>query len=250
MRTAALSRFFLVIAIVVLCSAVDVPSVWADPVTITSGLLQIGRAGPRGGFNVSGDDGFVLNAIILGRFVTTACSPQGCRPGTIFNMSILAGEGSGQTVGEIPPAFTLGTSSGAIVNGTQFGRPTERPPVFPPPLGLTGSLRFTVPPIVLPSSATGSNAFGAPFVMNGHVTGFAISDVNARSPLFDVSLVGHGTAFADFELSGGSDRFEADSFSFSFDGAPAATPEPATLGLFGTGLVNLIARARRNRRRP
>jgi hypothetical protein len=116
-------------------------------------------------------------------------------------------------------------------------------------LGLTGSLRFDVSPVVLPST---NNFVTAPFVFNGHATGFAIQDVGARVPLFDVDLVGQGTASVEFDhfiFGRGDDvigRF--DEFGYFFAAAPAATPEPATLALFGTGLVGLIARARTKRR--
>jgi PEP-CTERM motif-containing protein len=91
------------------------------------------------------------------------------------------------------------------------------------------------------------NPFSVPFAFNGHVVGFRSTDVDARTPLFDVTLTGRGTAFSDFEQER-SGVFTSDIFRFTFEATPAATPEPATLALLGTGLFGLFAHARRSQR--
>jgi len=74
-----------------------------------------------------------------------------------------------------------------------------------------------------------------------------MTDEAARTPLFDVTLAGHGRGFSDFEQES-SGVFTSDIFRFTFEATPPAVPEPATLVLFGTGLFGVIARARPKRR--
>jgi len=249
-----LTRSLRVLVIATLCSTGSVLTLWADPITVTSGHFDFGR-GPafEASFTFSGTDGFFLNAfaVPISDFSQT-CRPTGCRPGDILNMSLRAGAESGRTPTRLPPAFTVGTSSGAIVNGTEFARAPVFP-TFPGPLGLAGSLRFDAPSIVLPSSELAAledpNPFSAPFAFSGHVAGFSIADVDARTPLFNVDLLGQGRVFIDFESGLVDGVFREGVTHFVFAAAPAATPEPTTLALFGTGLVSLIARARSTRRR-
>jgi len=251
MTSALLARSVRAFAFAISFSAAAVSSLWADPVTVTSGQLQFGRGGPDALFTFSGTDGFFLQANVVPITLVSPLCPSGCRPGNIVNLSLLAGAASGHPPQNIPlpPAFTLGTGQAAIVNGTVFGTPGAL--TFPGALGLAGSLRFDVPSIVLPSSELfeGPNPFSAPFVFNGNVTGFAIADVDARAPLFSAGLVGQGTAFIDFETGLVNGVFLEGVGHYVFAAAPAATPEPMTLGLLATGLVGVITRAR-PRRRP
>jgi hypothetical protein len=241
------TRWCRVVAVALACSTVLVANSSADPVTVTSGHFQFGRA-PTAGFTFSGPDGFFLDAgLVPVGFVMQTCAATGCRPGDVVNLSTVAGAGSGGNRDRrLPATFTLGTASSATVNGTEFAT-GENNGSFLGNVGLAGSFRFDTPPFVLrvvPPSQ--SSPFTAPFVFNGHVTGFRMTDDAARTPLFDVTLTGHGTGFSDFEeeLSG---VFKSDIFRFTFEATPAV-PEPATLALFGTGLFGLIARARPKRR--
>jgi hypothetical protein len=203
-------------------------------------------------FTFAGPDGFFLDAVLVPvGVVTQTCAATGCRLGDGFNLSTVAGAGSGgNTDRRLLATFTLGTAFSATVNGTEFAI-GENNGSFLGNVGLAGSFRFDTPPFVLPSSGVVSpgqpSPFTAPFAFNFHVTGFRMTDDAARTPLFDVTLTGHGTGLSDFEQKPNG-VFTSDIFRFTFEATPAATPEPATLALFGTGLFGLIARARPKRR--
>jgi hypothetical protein len=137
--------------------------------------------------------------------------------------------------------FTLGTSPGAMINGTEFGDLSQ----FGPQLGLAGTMRFDAPVLVLPPLESFRSS-SAPFVFTAQVMGFALDDVDARTPLFTVALVGQGTALLEFfDLRNGS-LFEP-YVTYTFAAAPAPVPEPGTLLLVATALAGLAA-GRRQRR--
>jgi hypothetical protein len=74
------------------------------------------------------------------------------------------------------------------------------------------------------------------------VTGFAADDLDGRTPLFTVALAGQGTAsllFEDVDLASGTWQAPVTTYTF------AATPEPTSLVLLGTGIVALCARGRK-----
>lgn len=238
MAESVLSRSLGVVGLAACCLGGSAATASADPIVVTSGQFDIGR-GPSH-FTLSGSDGFVLVAFdVPTAFASPSCAATGCRAGSTFDPSVVAGAASGVRADlPLPPAFTLGAASSAVVNGTVFAPPVDFPASFPGPLGLAGSLHFDASPFVVPDTAT---FFRSPFVFSGHVTGFDIGDVDARHPLFDVDLAGRGTALVDFE-----DR----TTRLFFETTPAATPEPATLLLLGTALAGVAARSRRTFQRP
>jgi len=144
--------------------------------------------------------------------------------------------------GEPLSTFTLGFSTGAVINGTEFLRPFGLRLESPQ---LAGTLRFDAPAVVLPSLE--GVVFGvtvtAPFVFNGVVTGFPRGDLDALVPLFQVALTGQGLANVSFARLDG--LYVRPDVTYSF----AATPEPTTLALLAMGFVGLVARARTKRRR-
>jgi hypothetical protein len=122
---ALLTRSRRMLGLAALCSVTSVPRLWADPVTVTSGRFVVPWDDPTN-FQFAGTDGLFLGGV----FSLMASSPhrtcfQGCAPGTFVDMSAVAG-------GESPfMRFTLGTSTGAVINGTEFVTPSQ------PATGLT-----------------------------------------------------------------------------------------------------------------
>jgi PEP-CTERM motif len=228
-----LTRSLRVLTIAILCWVSSVASIWADSIVVTSGQFRT-DVNEATGFQFFGADGFVLGGIfpLLPTTPRLVCPLAGCAPGTIVNMSTVAGGESAET------PFTLGLSTGAIINGTEFVRPFGTAGDAP---RLAGTLRFDAPTIAV------ADGF-APFVFNGLVSGFAHNDVEARTPLFQVALTGQGTARLGFEDFDNIDLLGS-FVTYTFAAAPAATPEPTTLVLFGTAVAGLVQRARKQRRR-
>jgi PEP-CTERM motif-containing protein len=230
MTTGVLIRSLRMLAIGALFATSSVTSLSEEPIIVTSGQFQVGFDNPTF-FRFFGTDGFTLSGI----FIQTLSSPQqtcvpGCAPGAAVNMSAVAGGESAVT------PFPLGFSTGAVINGTEFLRPFGLQAESPL---LAGTLRFDAPVVVLPN-------FTAPFVFNGQVTGFAHDDLDARMPLFDVALVGQGTARLTFEdFFEGTFREPVATYTFA---ATPAVPEPTTILLLGTGLAVVGLRRWRERR--
>lgn len=233
MKSASVASSLRVLVIATLCWASSVASVRADPIVVTSGQFATAVNEPTF-YQFFGADGFVLGGI----FPLLATSPalicptvSGCAPGTTVNMTTVAGG---------DPMPFLGLATGAIINGTEFVTPFGLAAAAP---RLLGTLRFDAPTIAV------ADGF-APFVFNGVVTAFAHDDLDARTPLFQETLTGQGTARLSFEDFDSNGALSGSFVTYTFAAAPVtATPEPSTLLLLATGVICVVRRARTNRRR-
>ena len=108
---------------------------------------------------------------------------------------------------------------------------------------MTGALNFTGS-VVLPPDFVNDHPVSVPFTMQGQLQGFIACDPAApftpcQPPVFDITVIGSGIASANFQF------FGTRSVSYAF---AEPVPEPATLGLFGVGVLAL--NAVRKRRQP
>ena len=163
-----------------------------------------------------------------------------------------------------PPSFRLMTSSGQLFEAEGFRvnwpatcffecSPGEAIPLsITPTTQFDGSMVFftdgveTFPVMNLaisaPSVTVGSDPdepngpFGVmyrrPFTFAGQLTGFASED-RSGAPLFDLTLVGNGTATLRMDKENGLFSFS----SLDYDFAAAPVPEPGTLLLAATGVA-------------
>jgi hypothetical protein len=228
--SAPVTRSLRIFIIATLCWASAVASLWADSIVVTSGQFATSVNEPTG-YQFFGADGLVLGGIfpVLPTWPRLVCPTlTGCAPGTTVNMSTVAGGN---------PTHDLGVATGAVVNGTEFVRPFGLPADAP---RLQGTFRFDAPTIAVADRV-------APFVFNGMVSGFAHDDLDGRTPLFQLSLTGRGTARLNFEDFDSNADLSGSSVTYTFAAAPAPTPEPMTLLLLGTAVVGLAHRVRRSR---
>jgi len=195
---------------------------YADPIVVTSGKAVVAWDDPSY-FTISGDEGFTL----AGLFVRVPSSPQqlcfaGCAPGTRVDFSGVFGG---------PQDGSLGVATAATVDGITYS-------TFPPNVDLTGSLVFDAPTVVLPALTARDHAtLTAPFMFHGHVAGFARSEPD--SALFEIDLIGSGTAEVHFVTSGM--LYAQPEVVYAF--APASpVPEPASALFLATGMAALGVR--------
>ncbi len=206
----------------------------ADTLAVTSGQVIVAWDDPP--FLRLQGEGLHL----FSGFFSVPESPQqtcfsGCVPGTIVNLSAVMGGG---TTGN------LGQAQIAVVNGTTYATQSN----FETWLQLNGQLSFhgsnVVVPALPPDPEVRTVFLTAPFVFDGQVAGFPSG---GGSQLFQIGLVGRGTASLRLVNEAGLWRFPEVSYVFE-DQAPI--PEPMTLLLVGSGVAGVLVRARTSRRRP
>jgi len=111
---------------------------------------------------------------------------------------------------------------------------------------LSGTLQFDAPDVVLPGATDAAVRIGvsAPFVLSGQVAGFARGAAAGSAPVFQLLLLGSGTATLHLMRStDGVYRFP----EVTYEVTSAATPEPVVFILLATGLVSLPTCMRRSR---
>ncbi|HET7695795.1 MAG TPA: PEP-CTERM sorting domain-containing protein [Vicinamibacterales bacterium] len=108
---------------------------------------------------------------------------------------------------------------------------------------LSGSLAFATDPAVVPPLARNQEAtVTAPFTMMGTLRG-TTGVLGTGDLVFEVALQGAGTASAS-GFGADTNLLRIGGVHYQFAAAPAATPEPATLLLMGTGLAGVLLRRR------
>ena len=235
MSSHLLARRLRVLRTAALCSVTLVPNLWAEPITVTSGRFVVPFDDPTF-LSISGTDGFTMSA----GFLLTPTSPQracffGCAPGSAVSMAAVVGGASA--------GFRVGELASANISGSEFG--TGRTGITAP--RLIGTLAFDAPTLTLPPLNPSGALLAAPFLFNAQVTGFAPEDVDARVPLFHVTLVGQGTMTAFFEFSDAG-SWVGDEVIYTFAPNADPIPEPTTVALFGSGLIGMVARAWKRKR--
>jgi hypothetical protein len=195
----------------------------ADTFTLTSGALATGF--DLFNINASGPNISIHGATggEPGNTTFATCTPAPCAAGSLLNV--------GGTV--LPHQLNIPFSPATVtINGVTF---TDV--VFS-----GGDLTFTGS-VVLPNNYVTGQPFSVPFTMTGHLVGFlpCPGDFNCfQQQLFDISINGSGIAIVTIPQFG--ERISSVSYVFS-----SPVPEPATLGLFGVGLLALNTLRKRRR---
>jgi len=194
----------------------------ADPILIRAGRASLDTGDPPT-FWLSGD-GFSVVSFAPGFGSPIACSPVACRPDVSVNLGVLFGNAS--------YPFSLG-SGVAVVGENRYGTDIGHGSV-----AYEGQLFFdaaTLPIANGEPSEAGWIHLVSRFVLTGSITAFQ----DAGVPLFHVDVTGSGFArlLLEPDTSGGYDFLAAEYI------IQDPVPEPATVLLFGSGMIFLTFRA-------
>ena len=200
----------------------------ADPVRIVQfGGLHTG--GDDTGFNLAGTNFDFMVSHLLGPLVT--CDP--CVAGTALDLSATL------TVDDWP-------AGRAVIDGQTYET-----------VYFSGIFNFDAGSVIIPEMAPGSSLPGGDeverrftnFTFTGTLAGFANPGLTG-TPLFSTQLIGGAGPFGvsvEFENLSAATGTRVFEVIYNFDNA-AATPEPGSLLLFGSGAAWVAARWRKRRR--
>jgi hypothetical protein len=202
----------------------------ADPLLVTSGSYTDGSFT---GFWTLMGNGFSLTGASEGSAggLFQSCKPCGWEPAPVALN------------------FTTHVFGGPFLGG----RPGTFDGVSYPTTVFDGELHFFAPSFSAAVLSPTNLILTAPFTMNGHLVGFpnGSAEFNGMPRLFESDFVGRGTATARFVQDptepNQPNLFEVMSVVYQFESNAAPTPEPATLLMFGAGLVIVSHRLRRRR---
>jgi hypothetical protein len=222
MRLAKLPPAFLFLALILFHAEAR-----ADVVVINSGSLNV--TGFGGGI-------FTLQNSALG-----------------FSVSNVGFGGGDGNVNRCSPCTSSQLISINSTFGGQFGLghgPATVGGISYPRAYYTGRLDLTGSFVIAPSEMSSLVTINVPFNINGFITGYETEWRNTQ-PLFTTTLEGHGIATlimsGNFEPSLNRWLYFFHSINYNFS-PTTPTPEPATLLLFGTGLIGAAAQYRRRLR--
>jgi len=214
----------IVIGLCAFVMLVVTPSVYADPIVITSGSLSV---------NSSAVATYTLNGQ---NFSVTSIGgdsgnsgPVGCVP---------CGSGNPVSTGSFFVGSSLGQGT-ATINGTTFNN------VF-----YLGEFSIGGNPVVLPVG-TSDVSFTLPFNFVGNIRGCDDKLVCANPVFSTIELVGQGSLTVEFffagTTAGGVSIYSFKSLTYNFQ--DASVPEPMTVALLATGLIGLGAKLKSRARR-
>jgi hypothetical protein len=230
-RTAVLFAFALFV--------LDVGSLRADPLVVTSGFFSVDEGDPIN-FHFVGDD-FDLRAFPSFSGPSAPLFTFGplqtchvCAPGTSIDLNSRGTGAIGEWVNrpDIPNLF----------QGTAYST-----------VYFSGDLRFDAPTLTAPAITRQIEVVDliAPFHFSGQLTGYATPDRTGNA-LFSLMLTGRGNADVALGTSSPGDppAWFLEGLDYRFTSADVSpTPEPATLMFVAAGLLTAGAATRRRFRR-